>query len=199
MKKTNLALLLCVLPGITFAQCGLECDPTSSASVLGGGEKARECYTNARMVSNNPELATNKMLESCTYFITNVDLAEKSTLAATYTNRGVIRVALSNYAAAFSDFNIAMNLLPNAAQIYVNRGNAFYQSGNYPMAIQDYNKALELGLTEANVVYLNLGKSYERTGNRNLAEQSYRRSAELMPSNIEAQQQLSGLLAQPDS
>ncbi len=56
---------------------------------------------------------------------------EKDTLAATHTNRGVIRVALGNYDGAFSDFNIGMTLMPEAAQILVNRGNAFYHTGNY--------------------------------------------------------------------
>ena len=180
MKKTSLAYLLCALPFVSYAQCGLDCDPSSSASVIGGGEKARECFVNARTVSANPELANSRML-------------------ATYTNRGVSRVALNNYAAAFSDFNIAMNLLPDTPQIYVNRGNAFYQSGNYPMALEDYSRALELGIAEAHVVHLNLGKTYERLGNRNLAEQSYRQAVDLMPTNVEAQLLLSGLLSQPDS
>tara|TARA_R110000772_G_scaffold29712_6_gene74129 strand:+ start:556 stop:1155 length:600 start_codon:yes stop_codon:yes gene_type:complete len=199
MKKTSLAYLLCALPFVSYAQCGLDCDPSSSASVIGGGEKARECFVNARTVSANPELANSRMLEPCTYFITYIDSAEKNIRAATYTNRGVIRVALNNYAAAFSDFNIAMNLLPDTPQIYVNRGNAFYQSGNYPMALEDYSRALELGIAEAHVVHLNLGKTYERLGNRNLAEQSYRQAVDLMPTNVEAQLLLSGLLSQPDS
>ena len=199
MKKANLAYLLCVLPVVSYAQCGLECDPTSSASVIGGGDKARACFTNATLVSNNPDIATFSMLEPCNYFITHVDAAEKKIRAATYTNRGVIRIALNRPAEAFSDFNIAMTLLPDTAEIFVNRGNAFYQSENYPMALQDYSRALELGLTEADVVHLNLGKTYERLGNRNLAEENYRRAVELMPTNVEAQQQLSGLLSQPDS
>ena len=92
-----------------------------------------------------------------------------------------------------------MTLLPETAQIYVNRGNAYYHTENYPMAVEDYSRALTLNIAEAHVVHLNLGKSYERLGNRALAEQNYRRAIELMPSNVEAQQQLSGFLSQSDS
>lgn len=198
MKKiAKLAYLFGALPLVSYAQCGLECDPTSSAILIGGIEYPVECYLNSQMVSQDPEIATYNMLEPCDFAISFVDM-RKETLAATHTNRGVIRVALENYDGAFSDFNIGMNLLPEAAQILVNRGNAFYHTGNYQMAIEDYNQSIEIGYADFADVYLNLGKSYERMGNINLAERNYQRAIDLSPSQAEARALLDGLLSQPN-
>lgn len=198
MKKiAKLAYLYGALPLVSYAQCGLECDPTASAILIGGGDYAYDCYVNSQTVSQNPDLATFNMLETCNFAIQFVDLSKKD-LAATHTNRGVIRIALGNYDGAFSDFNIGMTLLPEAAQILVNRGNAFYHTGNYQMAIEDYNRSIELGYSDFADVYLNLGKSYERMGNNNLAERNYQQAINLSPNQAEARSLLDGLLSQPE-
>jgi tetratricopeptide (TPR) repeat protein len=199
MKKiAKLAYLLGALPLVSFAQndCGLECDPSSSGVLFGGIEYPVNCYLNSQKVSQNPELASEYMLEDCDFAIRFVGM-EKDTLAATHTNRGVIRVALGNYDGAFSDFNIGMTLMPEAAQILVNRGNAFYHTGNYQMAIEDYNHSIELGFADFPDVYLNLGKSYERLGNITQAQQNYQRAVDLSPDQAEARSLLDGLLSQP--
>ena len=196
MKKlSKFAFLFAALPFVSYAQCGLECDPTSSGILFGGENYARDCYMNSQAVAQNQELASFSMLEPCDFAITFVELT-KENLAATHTNRGVIRMALGNYDEAFSDFNIGMNLLPEAGQILVNRGNAFYHTGDYRMAIEDYTQSLEMGFTGISDVYLNLGKSYERLGNVNQAERSYRQALELSPNQMEAQALLRGLLSQ---
>jgi tetratricopeptide (TPR) repeat protein len=196
MKKlSKFALLFAALPFVSYAQCGLECDPTASAILLGGENYARECYLNSRMVAQNSDLVSYGMLEPCDFALTHVELT-KENLAATHTNRGVIRVALGNFDDAFSDFNIAMNLLPEAAPILLNRGNAYYHSGNYQRAIEDYMQSMELGFSEFSDVYVNLGKSYERMGNVSQAEQNYRRAIELAPEQMEAQRLLQGLTSQ---
>ncbi|MBN4075459.1 MAG: hypothetical protein COA71_02970 [SAR86 cluster bacterium] len=198
MKKiSKFAYLLGLLPFVSYAQCGLECDPTSSAILLGGDNYPRECYLNSQMVSHNPDIASTNLLEPCDFAITFVEMT-RNNLAATHTNRGVIHIALENYDSAFSDFNIGMTLSPEAAQIFVNRGNAFYHTGNYQMAIEDYSQSLELGFAGFSEVYLNLGKSYERIGNINLAERNYRQAIELSPNQAEAQNLLQGLLSQPE-
>ncbi len=196
MKKLlNLVYLFGLLPVASYGQCGLDCDPASSAIVLGGGEYSRECYLNSKMVSQNPSFVSTSMLEPCNFAITFIDM-NRSNLAATHTNRGIIHVALGNYDDAFTNFNIGMNLLPETPEIFINRGNAFYRTGDYQMAIEDYSQSLELGFTNFSGVYLNLGKSYERIGNINLAEQNYRQALELLPDQEEAQNLLNGLLSQ---
>lgn len=196
MKKlSKFALLFAALPFVSYAQCGLECDPTSSNILLGGENYARECYLNSQMVAQNSDLASFSMLEPCDFAITFVEMT-KTNLAATHTNRGVIRIALGQYDKAFSDFNIGMNLLPEAGEILVNRGNAFYHTGDYRMAIEDYTQSLEMGFTGIADVYLNLGKSYERIGNASLAERNYRQALELAPDQSEARDLLQGLLNQ---
>ncbi len=194
---SKLAYLFGVLPFVTYAQCGVECDPQSNAILFGGDNYARDCYHNSQMASQNAELVTYGMLEPCDIALVYVRM-NKSNRAATHTNRGVVRTALGDFEGAFSDFNIGMTLLPEAAQIFVNRGNAFYYTENYQMAIEDYNRSLELGFADLPDVYLNLGKSYERIGNMNLAVRNYRQAAELSPNQAEAQDMLQGILSQED-
>lgn len=203
-KLSKIFHLLTVLVFLSYAQlsyaqsaAGVESDPAASAIILGGDNYARDCYLNSQMVSQNSDFASISMLEPCDLAITYISLS-KSNLAATHTNRGVIRLALGDPDSAFSDFNIGMNLLPEAAQIFVNRGNAFYYIGNYEMAIEDYNQSLEYGYVDFSDVYLNLGKSYERLGNISLAEQNYQRAIELSPNQAEARDLLEGLLSESE-
>lgn len=205
MKKlSKLAYLLAALPLLSYVQltyaqtsAGVETDPAASAVLLGGEDYARDCYLNSQIVSQNAELASFSLLEPCDLAITFVSLS-KNNLAATHTNRGVIRLALGDFDSAFSDFNIGMNLMPEAAQIFVNRGNAFYYTGNYEMAIEDYNQSIENGYVGFSDVYLNLGKAYERLGNINLAEQNYQQAIELSPNQAEARDLLQGLLSESE-
>lgn len=196
MKRlSKFALIFAALPFVSYAQCGLECDPSANGILLGGDQYARECYLNSRTVTENSELASFRMLEPCDFAITYADMS-KEIRAATHTNRGVIRIALGNYDDAFNDFNRAMNLLPDTAAILLNRGNAYYHTGDYQSAIEDYMQSLELGLSEYPDVYINLGKSYERTGNVSQAELNYRRALEIAPGQMEAQRLLQGLTSQ---
>jgi len=194
---SKLAYLFGVLPFVTYAQCGVECDPITNAVLFGGDNYARDCYLNSQIVSQNTELAMYGMLKPCDIALEFVQM-NKSNRAATHTNRGVVRTALGYYEGAFYDFNVGMTLLPEAAQIFVNRGNAFYYSENYQMAIEDYSRSLELGFADFADVYLNLGKSYERIGNIDLAERNYRQAAELSPNQAKTQDLLQGLMSQED-
>ena len=202
MKILSKLLYLCVLlpllslVQLSYAQsvAGLATDPAASAVLFGGDNYPRDCYLNSRITTQNSDFATEGMLEPCDLAINFVSMS-KSNLAATHTNRGVIRLALGDINSAFSDFGIGMNLLPEAAQIFVNRGNAFYYTRNYEMAIEDYSQSIELGYADFADVYLNLGKSYERLGNINQAERNYRQAIELSSNQAEAQSLLEGLLS----
>lgn len=65
-------------------------------------------------------------------------------LISAYFRRGFIRSRQNNLKGAIRDYNQALKLNPNGADIYLNRGFIFLQKGQFKKAIKDYNQVLEL-------------------------------------------------------
>jgi tetratricopeptide (TPR) repeat protein len=61
-----------------------------------------------------------------------------------YFVRGMARSKIGLYIEAIQDFNEAVNLNPNNADIYDNRGYVKYATQDYAGAIKDYGTAIEL-------------------------------------------------------
>jgi tetratricopeptide (TPR) repeat protein len=61
------------------------------------------------------------------------------------------------------DFDEAIKLDPQLAEVYYNRGVAFYHGGLYKRAIQDYNEALRLG-PQLHEAYYNRANAYCKLG-----------------------------------
>lgn len=65
-------------------------------------------------------------------------------LISAYFRRGFIRSRKKDFKGAIRDYNHALKLNPNGADVYLNRGFIFLQIGKFKKAIKDYNRALEL-------------------------------------------------------
>ena len=64
--------------------------------------------------------------------------------ADTYYNRALVKHALSEYAAAVTDFDEAIRLQPDHAGAYLGRGVAKYALSEYADAIRDFDEAIRL-------------------------------------------------------
>ena len=64
--------------------------------------------------------------------------------AAAWSNRGNSRVSQNLLKEAISDYEKAIELVPNAPDPYLNRGTALEGLGRWEEAIADYNHVLEL-------------------------------------------------------
>lgn len=179
-------IILLVLPVTVYAQ---------AMSVIGGKGKAHECYINAKLATQlDYGGATHRSIEPCDYALDHVRL-NKRDLAATYVNRGVLRVALEEYNAAFADYERGMQLYPEVGEIYVNRGNLYYLGRNYEMAISDYSMGISLQIEQMHIVHLNRGMAYEHVDANVNAMEDYQLSLEYLPDWSIAQARLLKLQA----
>lgn len=164
------AMLLAALPASpVFAQ---------SMTVLGGNQKAQNCYRQAQIHAD--ELITSSSLEDCHYALEYVSLSRRDRMA-TYTNRGILYLALEQPAEALADFEAALAMDREKGEIYVNRGNAWFMSGDLNKAVEDYLIAAELGIEQQHLIYLNLGIAYERQRQHRMAETAYEEALALAP------------------
>jgi serine/threonine-protein kinase len=76
--------------------------------------------------------------------------------ALAYLNRGLAHFELEDYQTAMNDYNQALQINPNRADIYFNRGLSRIALGEYQEAISDFNQALKLNPEDAQI-YLNRG------------------------------------------
>jgi tetratricopeptide (TPR) repeat protein len=149
-------------------------------SVIGGNEKAQECFNNAEMAARNFTGISRSLLKPCDYALDYADLNLRDR-AATFANRGIIYAGLGNYEAAMSDYDTAIALTPKSPESYVNRGNAFFMMRDFMMAMDDYEHSMDLGIRQLHLVHYNMGMAYEIQGNDETALRHYEKALELNP------------------
>jgi len=175
MKIINLRILFvmgCLVPTVLHAQAMV---------VLGGGQKAQECYMNAEMAARNLPGVGRSLLEACDY---TLEFSNRLTLedrAATLANRGIVHAAISNFDEAMADYNAAIAMRPSAPEFYINRGNSYFMMRDYTRALNDYEESLKLGLKQLHFAHYNMGMTFERLGNDPVAEREYLLALEYEP------------------
>jgi tetratricopeptide (TPR) repeat protein len=152
---------------------------------------ARDCF-NAANVAARIHYTTHEDVDNCTLALNFNDLSVQDR-AATYTNRGIIHMALEEYEKAVSDYSSALSLEPEIAEIYVNIGNVYYMGKVYDKAIVEYTKAIDMRTSSIHVAYTNRGMSYESLGDLDNAEQDYLTALEILPDSTFLQDKLNQL------
>ena len=81
-----------------------------------------------------------------------------------YNNRGIDYGEKREYDLAIKDFEKAIEIAPEFAEVYKNRGNAYLNKGSFDLAIKDFNKAIQL---EPDICdfYIHRSGAYTITGN----------------------------------
>ena len=92
---------------------------------------------------------------------------------------------LKQYEKAIEDYNKAIELNPNDAEVYTNRGNPYYKLKRYEKAIEDYSKAIKLNPNDA-VAYYNRGNAYDELKRYEKAIEDYSKAIELNPNYVDA-------------
>lgn len=134
---------------------------------------ARECSRLATGGSGGTTEACNKALLSEP--LNNLGRAQ------TLTNRGAIRLAAGDRAAALDDFNSAIALAPELAAAYLNRANVHLIGKNFEKAFADADKAVSLNGQNARAYFLR-GGANEMLGRTTAAYRDYQKAAQLDPS-----------------
>lgn len=101
--------------------------------------------------------------------------------AATYVNRGILRLRGRAFDRAVADFDSALRLNPNLGEALVNRGAARVGQQRYREALADLERGSQLGASEPEKAWFNRGLAHEGLGDLKSAYRAYTRAAELKP------------------
>ena len=150
----------------------------ADVTVIGNG-LAANCSQAARSVAGNGPARAEAMQE-CTLAIENESLSPHE-LAATYVNRGVLRLASRAFMEAQADFDAALRIEPNLAEALTNRGAALIGQGDFAPGIAEIDRGLALSPMEPEKAYFNRAIAEERLGDVRSAYYDYRKALDLKP------------------
>ncbi len=153
--------------------------------VLGGGI-AKDCYEAARFETVSPRQGA----ETCTRAI-ELEAMNAGNRAATYTNRGVLRMRSGDYDAALSDYEKAKRIRPETGETWLNEGAAYIFLKDYPSAMASLDQAISLNSSDLHAAYYNRAIAKEKLGDVEGAYYDFRKALELKPDWDLAEWQLS--------
>ena len=158
--------------------------------VVGGG-LAKDCFELAK--SGNYQFRTAD--ETCTRAIQEETMT-RANRAATYVNRGVIRMREGNYEDALSDYGRATDIQPELGAAYLNEGAAHIYRKNFDLALSPLNRAIELESADIFAAYYNRAIARENTGDVAGAYTDFQKALELKPGWDLAERQLNRFTVQ---
>lgn len=161
--------------------------PMASAqvTVLGGGI-ARDCYQAVKYNLGKPSEAETICTRALEHEALNL-----SNKAATYTNRGVLRMRQGAYDAALADYALSKRLRPETGATWLNEGAAYIFKKDYNAALVSLEKAIELNSQDLYAAYYNRAIAREQTGDVEGAYFDFVKSKELNPDYAPTDRQLS--------
>jgi tetratricopeptide (TPR) repeat protein len=110
--------------------------------------------------------------------------------AATFTNRGVMKLRRGELEDARRDFDAAIALAPKVGEAWLNRGAVDVGERRYRQGLEDIDKGIALGLTEPEKAYYDRGLAHEGLDDETSAYFDYQQAATLKPDWILPQQEL---------
>ena len=159
--------------------------------VIGGG-LGGDCYHQTQM----KYASFNQADRVCTRAIRE-EVMTRDNRAATYVNRGVLRMRHGKYDSAIADYAKAVKIKPNLGAAYLNEGAARIYQKDFASAIAPLDRAIELESTDIFAAYYNRAIARENTGDVPGAYDDFRKALELKPGWDLAESQLSRFAVQP--
>src|SRR3569832_114687 len=154
----------------------------AAITVLGPGP-AEDCYHYAEFGGN-----TQDGIARCTFALdTALTLTDR---AATYVNRGVLRLAAHQNEAALGDINAGIEIAPNLGDAYIDRGATSIAHGRYDDALADLNKGLSLGPHRPQIALYDRAIVYEHNGDIRSAYEDFKKALDLAPDFAPAAEEL---------
>ena len=144
---------------------------------------AQEFDVEARRCSDE-KADPDARIETCTWLLGSKELSQES-VPATHYNRGNAYYDRGQYDRAVADYDEAIRLNFDEADVYANRGDAHRRTGRYDRAIQDLDRAIRLNPNDPNT-FVNRGLAYEGKGQHDQAIEDYDRAIRLEPNDAVA-------------
>lgn len=154
----------------------------AAVSVIGGGA-AELCYQAAD--SNQSPL---DYMVYCDQALAGA--LSTNDRAATYVNRGVLKLAINSVDGASADFEASIGINDKLGEAYIDRGATLIAKRRYAEALADINKGLALGTKEAHLAYYDRAMADEALGNLQAAYDDYRKALSLQPDFTPASDEL---------
>lgn len=174
MRISQLSILFLLAPAAAGA----------AVSILGGG-LGRECYLAAESAATN-----RGGIDACDRALGEEALSVADR-AATYVNRGIVRMQAKDLNAAIADFDAAIRTRPETAEAYVNKGIAMVHLGNHDRdAVALLTAGLARNPSRPEIAYYARGIANEALGDAREAYEDYTRAAALKPGWTEPLTQL---------
>ncbi len=101
--------------------------------------------------------------------------------AATFVNRGVLRMRNGDYEQARDDYASARRIQPDLAEAYLNDGAALIYQRDFAAALVALDKSLDLNVGDAYAAHYNRAIARENTGDVPGAYADFQRALELKP------------------
>ncbi len=119
-------------------------------------------------------------IEACTTAIEYQALAVPD-LAATYSNRGLLRSRAGEIKDALKDHEKAITIAPELGSLYVNRSNTYVRAKRLNDAMADLERAIGIADESLPAAYYNRALLFQRLGDGRAARADAERAAELSP------------------
>jgi tetratricopeptide (TPR) repeat protein len=161
---------------LIITTAGLGAPSAKAAETVFGNGFAQACYHAAKYGGD-----VSEGLADCGRAIEDEPLTTRD-LSGTYVNRGVLYMALEDFAAAERDFDQAIKLDASRGEAFVNLGAAQIGMRLYADGITQIDKGLALGSDEPEKAYYNRAMADEGLDDLKSAYFDYKKAAELKPS-----------------
>lgn len=110
--------------------------------------------------------------------------------AATFINRGVLKLELNMATDALDDFNSGLALDPGLGEGYIDRGATLIEKKQFPEAIRDIDKGLQMGSKRPHIAYFDRAIADEEIGDVTAAYKDYQQALALQPDFTRASDEL---------
>ncbi|HEY1707745.1 MAG TPA: hypothetical protein VGG10_05735 [Rhizomicrobium sp.] len=145
----------------------------AAETVIGGGP-AESCYLAAETTSRPSE-----SIPICTFALMSA-LSDEDR-AATYINRGILKLAKMDATGSLSDFDKGLAMRASMAEGYVDRGASLIMMQRFQEAVDDINKGIAMKAKKLQVAYYDRGMANEGLGNLQAAYEDYKQAQTIDP------------------
>ncbi len=165
-----------------FAVASLPSSAYAAVTVIGAGP-AQLCYDGAETGADPFEYIfyCNQALKT---YLSDHDRA------ATYINRGVLRLALNEPNTALEDFNAGLAIDSSLSEGYIDRGASLIEIKKFAEAIESINKGLALGAKRPELAYYDRAVADEGMGDVDAAYHDYEQALLAQPNFTMASDEL---------
>lgn len=158
-----------------IALLALPLSAARTATMTLGGPLSQLCYQSALRLDDS-----NSSIEACTRSLAEESMGDPDR-AATYVNRGVLRMIRGNVAAADADFDAALALNRNLSDAWLNKGFLRLRQGHGKDALPLLQEGINRKPQREALAIFARGVAYEQMGEYNSAYADLRRAHQLEP------------------